>query len=105
MADTSLDDVAKVDLLHDSRVDVLGFQGMLEGDGSKLGGGQGLEGTVDRANGGTGGGDDDNFVRLSKRPVSTRKVGEEATQRTMARERKGVERRDEEARRDKSMAL
>jgi hypothetical protein len=64
LADTSLDDVAKVDLLHDGRVDVLGFKGMLEGDGSKLGRRQGLERAVDGANGGPGGGDDDNFVRL-----------------------------------------
>lgn len=37
---------------------------MLEGFSTELGGGEGFEGTVDGAGGGTGGGDDDSFDGL-----------------------------------------
>lgn len=103
LADTSLDDIAEVDLLHDSRVDVLGLKSMLEGDRTKLGGREGLQGSVDRANGGPGSRDDDNFVGLEK--GCEEGIRGDGRKLTIDRARKGVEKRDAEVKRDKSMVL
>ena len=62
MANTSLDDIAKVDLLSDCGVDLVCLEGVLECDDTELGCGQTLECTVDGADGCSGGGDDDDFV-------------------------------------------
>lgn len=62
LADASLDDVSEVDLLNNGRVDVLGFECVLEGDDAKLGRVESLQRSIDRANGCARRRDNDNFV-------------------------------------------
>ena len=62
LADASLHDIAKVDLLDHCRIDVGLLEGMFECDGAELGSGQGLERSVERSDGRAGGSDDDGFM-------------------------------------------
>ena len=73
LTDAGLDNVAKVDLLDEGRVDVLGGKGMLEGLCTELGSGEGLEGAVDGPGGRALCSNDDSFDGLSG--VSTTTTG------------------------------
>jgi hypothetical protein len=66
LANTGLYDIAEVDLLDDGRIDIFGLESVLQSSSTELGSGEGLEGTVERASGGAGGGDNDGFVELKK---------------------------------------
>lgn len=64
LPDTSLDDVAHVKLLDLLRLDTGPVDGVLDGDDTELRGGEGGEGAVLCADGGSGGGDDVHGVGL-----------------------------------------
>lgn len=64
LPDTSLDDVAHVNLLDLLRLDTGPVDGVLDGDDTELRGGEGGEGAVLCADGGSGGGDDVHGVGL-----------------------------------------
>ena len=62
LADTSLDDIAEVDLLDELRLDTRLLERVLQGNDTKLGGREGLQRTVDRSHRRPGRSDDDGFV-------------------------------------------
>lgn len=62
LADTGLDDVSEVDVLNYGGVDVVRRKGVLEGDGTELRGGEGLERAVQAPDRGPGCCNNDNFV-------------------------------------------
>ena len=64
LADTGLDDVAKVDLLNNCGIDLLGLKCSLESNNSELSCGKGFERTVKGADRCAGSSDDDSFVSL-----------------------------------------
>lgn len=64
LPDTSLDDVAHVNLLDLLWLDTGPVDGVLDGDDTELRGGEGGEGAVLCADGGSGGGDDVHGVGL-----------------------------------------
>jgi len=62
LADASLHDIAKVDLLYGCGFNFGLLEGALEGDDAEFGCGEGLEGTIEGADRGAGSGNNDNFV-------------------------------------------
>jgi len=66
LTDTGLNDITKVNLLYNSRIDVLGGKSVLESDDTELRGLESFEGTVDGTGRGTRRGDDDNFGGLRR---------------------------------------
>lgn len=62
LANASLHNVAEEDLLYGRRVNFRLLKGVFEGYNAKLGSSDGFEGTIDGADRGTGGGNNDNFV-------------------------------------------
>jgi hypothetical protein len=92
LANASLHNVAKVDLLYGRRVNFGLLKGALEGYDAELGSSDGFEGTIDGADWGAGGGNNNNFVgtviRLFMESRSLRH-SEECSQRTMERVMRG----------------
>ena len=62
LAHASLHNVAKEDLLYGRRVNFRLLKGVLEGYDAELGSSEGFEDTIDGADRGAGGGNNDNFV-------------------------------------------
>jgi len=66
-----LHNVAKEDFLYRLRVNFGFLEGALEGKDAEFGCGEGLEGAIEGADGGTCSGDNDNFVRAVIRLCGT----------------------------------
>lgn len=71
LADAGLHNVAKEDFLYRLRVNFGFLEGALEGKDAEFGCGEGLEGAIEGADGGTCSGDNDNFVRAVIRLCGT----------------------------------
>jgi len=92
LANASLHNVAKVNLLYGRRINFGLLKGALEGYDAELGSSDGFEGTIDGADRGAGGCNDDNFVGTVIRLIKgTRKLRrrEQCGQRTMERVTRG----------------
>ena len=92
LANASLHNVAEEDLLYGRRVNFRLLKGALEGYDAELGSSKGFEGTIDGADRGAGGGNNDNFVgtviRLFMGSWKLRRK-EQCGQRTMERVTRG----------------
>jgi len=100
LADASLHDVAKVDLLYGCGFNFGLLEGTLEGDDAEFGCGKGLEGTIEGADRSAGSRDNDNFVwtviRLKYRSSENCDEGRSKDERTIERVVRGI-RREEKA--------
>jgi hypothetical protein len=100
LADASLHDVAKVDLLYGCGFNFGLLKGVLEGDDAEFGCGKGLEGTIEGADRSASSGDNDNFVwtviRLKYGSLGNCDEGRSVDERTIERVVKGI-RREEKA--------